>query len=146
MKGILQYCSTDDGTYKNVFTERPRDNHLFTVEKIERVNPRTKVPTLIGYRCKIRAIGTEFNTDFLDNESWYFRYIFSTELTMIKLGSHYYRGDFDGLIKRNTKVFHTIHIEFTMSISDYDTYTSAENLPVSEGGVAVEDAVVFVSP
>ena len=143
MKGILQYCSTDDGTYKNVGTSRSANDHQYTVIPITGKN-RINEPEIMGYKVNVQAKVLELNTDFLDYTQWYFRFIFTTELEMIKLSQRTYTVDYDAQITRNEIMFYIVRVEFEITTSDLDDYTDPVALPAGEGGVSVDDSGIYI--
>jgi len=143
LKGILQYCSTDDGTYKNVGTIRLRKNKAYEVKAITDKS-RIGDEETICYEVKIQLIALELNTDFLDQSEWFFRMAFFDDLVMIKLGERYYQVDFNGLININEIVYHKVELSFMIDIDEYPDFAVPESLPVSEGGIIIEDADLYI--
>lgn len=143
MKGILQYCSTDDGTYKNCGTVRTKKNQDYKVDAVTGKGRESEIHTL-GYRVTVRALALELNTDFLDEIDWYFRIAFFDDLLMIKLGSHAYSIDYNGLLQIHEIEYHTIELSFYIDNDEYEDYAVPVSLPVSEGGIIVEDDDIYL--
>lgn len=143
MKGILQYCSTESGTYKSVGTLRTRKDQGFNIKPITGEN-RQGDKEDVAYKVTVEATCLTLNSDFLDADQWYFRIIYPTELTMRKLGQRLYSKEKDGQLTRRVYERNIIKVEFTISRSDYDTYADTENLPESEGGIVIDDSPVYV--
>jgi hypothetical protein len=143
MKGILQYCDTEDGTYKNVGTVRARKNQDYKIEAITAKNRIEEVEEL-ACRVYVRALCLELNTDFLDQDEWFFRVAYFDDLKMVKLGEHPYTVDYDGLLKVHEIEYHTVEISFTIEFDEYDYYSDGEPLPEDEGGIVIEDDDIYI--
>lgn len=143
MKAILQYCSTVDGTYKNVGTVRLRKNKLYMVKPITD-DSRIGDKETIGYEVSVSLIALELNTDFLDQQQWFFRIAFLADLKMILLGQRYYQVEYNGLININEIVNHKVDLSFTIDYTEYEDFAVPDNLPASEGGLVIEDDDVYL--
>lgn len=143
MKGILQYCSTVDGTYKNVGTVRLRKNKSYIVKPITDES-RVGDKETIAYEVNIRLIALELNTDFLDEIQWYFRIAFFDDLIMVLLGQRYYQVEYNGLTNINEIQYHKVELSFTINYDEYADFAVAESLPVAEGGIIVEDDDIYI--
>ncbi len=144
MKGILQYCATVDGTYKNVGTLR-------SIKKGYKVEPitgksRLDEPEPAAYRVKVSALCLLLNTDFLDYTSWFFRVGFfdPDEMDMIELGSHKYTVDYDARLNTNTNQYHNVKLNFTIDHDEYEDYAIPVTLPASEGGIIIDDDDIYL--
>ena len=144
MKAILQYSDADDGVYKNVGTVRTADNQDYKILPIIGQN-RVGESVTIGYQIEVRARALTLNTDFLNNDSWYFRLLYSEEAEMIKLGSREYTIEFDFLSKRREIRFYTIVLLFQILKSELSDYINPESLPASEGGIYVDDDGLYIT-
>jgi len=142
MKGILQY-SSDDSVFKNVGTERAREDHEYTVTAIDGKDWSGN-PVVIGYRVAVQAKVLELNTDFLDETEWYFRFQFAAELTMVKLGERSFTLESDFQIPRNTIIFHYVRLQFDIAASEIADYIEPESLPESEGGIYIDDGGLYI--
>jgi len=143
MKGILQYCATEDGTYKNVGTIRSAKNQDYRIEAVTAKNRIEEVEALAS-RVYVRALCLELNDDFLDQDEWFFRIAYFDDLVMVKLGEHPYTIDYDGLLRFNQIEYHTVEISFTINFDEYDYYGDTEPLPEEEGGIIVEDDDIYI--
>ena len=143
MKGKLQYCSTDSGTYKNVGTIVLRKNKAYEVKPITE-NLRNGNKETVAFRVTAQIIALELNTDFLDQQQWYFRVAFFDDLLMIKLGQHFYQITYNGLININEIEYHKYELSFIIDYDEYDTYAVPVSLPASEGGIIVQDDDIYL--
>ena len=143
MKGYLQYCATDDGTYKYCGTVRTRKNKDYKVDAVTGKNRIEEVETL-AYRVSVRALALELNTDLLDQDEWFFRIAFYDDLIMIKLGEHPYNVDYNGLLQIHEIEYHQIEISFTIENDEYSDYAVPVSLPAGEGGIIVEDDDIYI--
>ena len=143
MKAILQYCDTVDGTFKNVGTVRYRKNKDYKVEAITDKNRQGNSET-VGYQVTVNALCATLNTDFRDQDSWYFRVAFFDDLTMIALGLQYWSADYDAAVVIHGREYHLVNLTFTIGIGDYETYTVPEALPEAEGGIVIEDSDIYI--
>ena len=143
MKAKLQYCATDDGTYKDCGTLRTKKNQDYQVIPVATIG-RNGTSELLGHKVIVGAHALTLNTDFLDETNWYFRLKFYDDLEMIKLGSREYLISYDAQIQRNVAEYSKILIEFYIKIEDYTDYAIPVALPESEGGIIVEDTNIYV--
>lgn len=143
MKGKLQYCLTDGGTYKNVGTVVLRKNKAYQVKPITDSSRIGDVET-IAYKVTVSIIALTLNTDFLDATEWFFRVAFLEDLVMIKLGERYYQISYNGLININEIEYHKVDLTFTVDVDEYSDFAEPVALPVSEGGIILEDFGVYI--
>ena len=143
MKGKLQYCATENGTYKNAGTVVLRKNKSYQVKPITD-NSRIGAKETIAYNVTVSIIALELNTGFSATPLWYFRIAFFDDLKMIKLGQRYYQVSYNGLININEIEYHRIDIKFTIDKDEYDDFGFPVNLPESEGGVILEDDGIYI--
>lgn len=144
MKGILQYSDADSGTYKEVGTVRPKRGQDVQIKPITIVNPRLDEKEDTAYRVQVTAVSHNLNTDFLDEDLWYFRIVYPDEGKMIKLGERRYSKKYNSLIQRHGIVYFTVTLDFTIDYDSFDTYTTPVNLPASEGGIVVDDSSIYI--
>jgi len=142
MRGYLQYCSTDDGTYKDAGTLR-------SVKKEYKVSPviienRAGEKETAGFNVNVSAQLITQNTDIFDELEWYWRIKFADDLKMIKLGEHPYTVEFDAQLSRNTVKYHRINISFYIPYDEYEDYAVTTYLPESEGGVVPESTTIYI--
>ena len=142
MKGYLQYCATDDGTYKDGGTLRSikKDYIISPVIMENRAGEKEDV----GYNIKVSAQLINQNADIFDEEEWFWRIKYANDLQMIKLGEHPYTKEFDSQLARNTVKYHKINISFHILFDEYEDYAVPVALPESEGGIIVEDTNIYV--
>ena len=150
MKGVLQYCDTVDGTYKNVGTLRSAHDNEFVVKDITRKD-RVNQEHVIGNITTIQAKCLELNTDFLDATGWFFRFIFPDQLQMVLLGYRRYKLHQDYLVGRNTIMYNVVQLEFGSGNMDGVSYIpdnperpDPEDLPEDEGGIVVDDSAIYI--
>jgi len=123
MKGLLQFCATENGSYLNVGTLRSRKRKAYTVDPIIGKN-RIEQAEIVGFRVRATALALTLHASFLDEIQWYFRVKFPDDSLMIKLGQHYYTIDYDGLVVLNEIEYHQVDLDFTIDIDDYSDYST----------------------
>ena len=143
MKAVLQYATADSGPYKDGGTLRTKSGQDYKVEPLTSKDQQGNEIT-VGYRVAVRARALTLNTDFLTTDTWYFRLRFAETMQEIRLGQRQCRVTFDGQVQRNTIMQHDINIEFDITLAEYATLTAPVNLPLSEGGLVVEDSAVYI--
>lgn len=143
MKAILQYASANDGPYKNVGTVRPMRGQLFEVAAVTGED-RVGEEVVLGWRVTVEATAYTLNTDFLASTTHYFRLKFESEAEEIRFGSRTYYVGHDGLIERHVYSQHVVRLSFYIDTDEYGDYTDPVALPVSEGGVVIEDSGFYI--
>jgi len=139
MKGVLQYCDTDDGSYKDVGTLRSRKRKSFKIENLSDVS-REDEREPVGYRVRVTELALELNTDFLDQDQWYFRVYFPDDVKAIKLGQHHYLLHYDGLVTINGIEYHQVELDFTIGGDEYNNYSD----PIDPGDIILEDDAIYI--
>jgi hypothetical protein len=143
MKGILQYCDTVDGTFKNVGVVRLKKNKVYEVKPITE-DSREGVPVTTSYQVTIHTIALELNTDFLTAHQWYFRVGFFDDLTMIALGLRDYQVGYDGKMNLNTVEYYPVTVSFIVDFANFQDFGNQESLPPGEGGIIIEDNDIYI--
>jgi len=119
MKGRLQYCDTELGTYEDVGTIRTKKNQDYKIEAITGKN-RIEEVEVLGFRVSVRALALELDPNFLDQNIWYFKVCFPD--ISIKFGQRPYTIDYDGLLRIHEIEYHTVEISFTIDADEYSSY------------------------
>ena len=123
MRGYLQYCATENGTYLDVGTLRSRKRKSYTVEAIQGKN-RIGQAELIGFRVRVTALALTLHANFLDATEWWFRVKYEDDSKMIKIGEHSFTLDYDGLVVLNEIEYHQVDLDFTIDVEDYYDYST----------------------
>ena len=144
MKGILQYSSTSDGPWLNVLTIRTRKNQKFQINDLT-IKNRLDIEEVIGYEVTVEAQGLSLNETFLNYAAWYFRIVYYDEGEYIYLGNRNYKIRYDGKIELHEIVYINVSLQFLIDIDEFGDYTNLETLPISEGGIYVEDDDIYIS-
>ena len=139
MQGILQYCATEDGTYKDVGTLRSRKRKSFKIDNLSDLS-RESEREPIGYRVRVVELALALNTDFLDSTQWYFRMYFPDDAKMIQLGQHHFLLHYDGLVTINEIEYHQVELDFTIGGDEYNSYSD----PVDPDDIILEDDAIYI--
>ena len=111
MKGFLQYCSTEEGTYAYVGAVKPFKDQVFKIDPIK-VNDYDDYPESVTYRITCRALCHELASGFLNENEWYFRIYFPDDSKKIMLGQRRYHITYDPQLLRNELEYYYIDLEF----------------------------------
>ena len=139
----LQFAAAAGGPYKDIGQVRLNEKE-YLIEAITD-NDVLQQPITTAYRVMVTANPLDINADLLTSTEHYFRLNYTEDLKEIRFGKRsYVVQKYDGKTNLNSIVIFQVKLNFIIKVSEYSTYITPVNLPVSEGGIYVETGTIYI--